>query len=90
MPIGLFWPALLIAIPSIAIGSYGKVSFLWFSLGVVLGGVIVVLVSFSQWGALGPMLAVLQIVPVFASIISFVFGWVLFAPTRAHNKSFKL
>jgi hypothetical protein len=85
-PTGLFWPALLVAIPSIVIGRYGKISFRWFSLGAVFGGVIVVLVNFDQWGELGPMLAVLQIVPVFASIVSFLFGWVLFAPTRARNK----
>jgi hypothetical protein len=85
-PTGLFWPALLVAIPSIVIGRYGKIGFRWFSLGVVFGGVIVVLVKFSQWGELGPMLAILQIVPVFASIVSFLFGWVLFAPTRARNK----
>jgi len=85
-PTGLFWPALLVAIPSIVIGRYGKISFRWFSLGAVFGGVIIVLVNFGQWGELGPMLAVLQIVPVFASIVSFLFGWVLFAPTRARNK----
>ena len=87
MTTGLFWPALLVAIPGILIGRYGKIRFKWFSFGAVLGGVIVVLVNYSQWGDLGPMLAMLQIIPVFAAIISFFFGWVLFQPVKARNKS---
>lgn len=87
MPTGLFWPALLVAFPSVLIGRYSKISFRWFSLGAVTGGVIVVLINYSQWGELGPMLSVLQIIPVFAAIVSFFFAWVLFQPIKARNQS---
>ena len=88
-PTGIFWPALIVAIPSLIVGSYDKFNIRWFSLGVLLGSTIIVVVNYDGWGSLGTMLAVLQIIPTFASIISFLFGRVLFAHIRTRNKSLK-
>lgn len=87
MPVGLFWPALLVTIPSLLIGRYGKIRFKWFALGTVLGAITIIILKISQWESMALMYSVLQVIPVFASLISFFFGWIIYAPIKARQKS---
>lgn len=89
MPMGIFWPALIVAVPSLIIGGYEKYKLQWFSLGVLLGSILIITFNFSSWGTMSFMIAFLQIIPAFAAIVSFLFGWALFAPIKAHNKAVK-
>ena len=85
-PTGVFWPALLVAIPGLIVGSNGKFNLLWFSLGSILGSIIIVVLNFEQWASMAVVLSVLQIIPVFAAITSFIFGWTLFGSLKRQKQ----
>ena len=88
-PTGIFWPALIVVIPSLLVGSYARFNIRWFSLGVILSSIIIAVVDFKRLGNMGPVIAILQIIPTFASIISFLFGRVMFAHIKTHNRMMK-
>jgi len=89
MPMGIFWPALIVAVPSLIIGGYEKYKLQWFSLGVLLSSILVISFNFSSWGAMSFMVSVMQIIPAFSAIVLFLFGWALFVPMKARNKAVK-
>lgn len=89
MPAGIFWPALIVAIPSLIIGSYSYFKILWFSLGVLSGSAIIIVINFSQWESMAFILAALQIIPTFAAIVSFLFGWAVFGVIKSNNNTLK-
>ena len=83
----MYWPALLVSLPSFAIGCLGKYHFGLFGLGVLAGGVIVVVINFSNCAMLPPLLAAMEIFPVLAALISFSLGWAFIAPIKEKENS---
>ena len=89
MPVGVFWTSLVVAIPSLIVGSYSQFKMLWFSLGTLIGCVIIVVLNFDKWQNMAVVLTALQIIPTFAAIVSFLFGWVLLSSIRARKEGLK-
>ncbi|MDH5394365.1 MAG: hypothetical protein OEY11_14350 [Gammaproteobacteria bacterium] len=87
MAVGIFWSALVVAVPGLIIGGYETYKLQWFSTGVFSASMLIIAVNFNSWGDMAWMMAFLQIIPAFAAVVSFVFGWALFAPVRARKKT---
>ena len=89
MPVGIFWSALIVAVPSLIVGSYSRFKIIWFSLGALLGSIIIVVLNFNSWEGMAYILTAMQIIPTFAAIVSFLFGWVLFGAIKTRNNALK-
>ncbi len=75
LPIGIFWVSLVAGIPTAIILFFKRVPTTEYCLGLLLGLVAYILVSFSNWEALGPMIALFQLIPLLTTcVIAMVFS----------------
>jgi hypothetical protein len=87
LPIGIYWVSLVAGIPTAIIMFLKVVPTIEYCLGLLLGLIVFVLVSFSSWEAMGPMIAVFQIIPLFTTcVIAMVFSLLGTWWRKTHNK----
>lgn len=87
LPIGIYWVSLVAGLPTALIMFLKVVSTIEYCLGLLLGLTLYVLVSFSSWEAMGPMIAVFQIIPLITTgVIAIVFSLLGTWWLKTHNK----
>ena len=87
LPIGIYWVSLVAGLPMAIIMFLKVVPTVEYCLGLLLGLIIFILVSFPSWEAMGPMIAVFQIIPLFTTcIVATVFSLLGAWWRKTHNK----
>ncbi len=87
LPIGIYWVSLVAAIPTAIIMLFKFVPTIEYCLGVMLGIILFIIVSFANWKAMAIFMAVAQIIPFFTTCIAVLLFSLLGNWWRkAHNK----
>ena len=87
LPIGMYCVSLVAGIPTAIVMFLKVVPTIEYCLGVLFGLILFVLVSFSSWEAMGPMIAVFQIIPLFTTcVIALVFSLLGSWWHKTHNQ----
>jgi hypothetical protein len=88
LPVGIYWVSIVAAVPTTVLMFLRVVPPIEYCLGVMLGFILFISVSFSGWESLAPMIAIAQIIPFITTCIvvvvfSLIGSWWL----KSHNKS---
>jgi len=87
LPIGIYWVSLVAGFPTAIVMFLKVVPTIEYCLGLLLGLILFVLVSFSSWEAMGLMIAVFHIIPLFTTgVIAIVFSLLGTWWRKTHNK----
>ncbi len=87
LPIGIYWVSLVAGLPTAILMLLKFVPAKEYCLGLFFGLILFVLVSFSSWKAMGPMIAVFQLVPLITTcVIAIVFSFLGTWWHKTHNK----
>ncbi|MDH5433966.1 MAG: hypothetical protein OEY19_08465 [Gammaproteobacteria bacterium] len=74
--IGIYWPALLVAIPSAILGISGKVKYFGYAIGILIGSILYVAVNISGWAQMSIMMAFFQLILSIIAVLVFGVFWI--------------